>query len=146
MGNNCIDLLLEADDAGFIDPLPSQEYQFGHDTLQSSFRSMIVDPDEMLLLHNLIGGVFLARGDAESLYHAAGYMTQAITLLGSDDRIRLARVSLDASTHFCCDTYAFWNGADLLRDALRMIPKADRWSAHRSLTLQIRITLSRTGN
>jgi len=136
MADEKIDSLLDiAVTAGFLEET-SDGYQFGHDKLQSSFQSML-SSDENLQLHKVIGETFARRGDADSTYHAAVHLNQAVELFqDSNQRIGLAQISLEAAV-YCKQRSAFFNGARLLRAALKIIPAQQRWTEHYTMTSRI---------
>lgn len=140
--------LRQAEKDGFVERT-SEGYQFTHDKLLSSFHGMIPD-DDVDAYHKVIGDVFRARQDEESMYYAAVHLNRADRLVhGDTEKIKLAKLNLEAAK-YCQERSAFFRVEILLTQALKNIPKRQRWSKHYYLTQETCELLARiqlvTGN
>lgn len=140
--------LLHAEKVGFVERT-SEGYQFTHDKLQSSFCGMIPDT-KVDTYHKVIGDVFRARQDEESMYYAAVHLNRAGQLVhGDKEKVKLAKLNL-AAAKYCQERSAFFKVEILLTEALKNIPKRQRWSKHYYLTQETCELLARvqlvTGN
>jgi len=111
-------------------------YQFSHDKIQSSCRSMIGEAEEGRL-HLVIGEMFLRRGNLDGLYQAAVHLNNAPDFVSDDkQRIRLANINLEASK-ISREKYAFDDAANLLRCGLALLVPETKWTDHFDLAFEI---------
>jgi predicted ATPase len=129
---------------GFIEKT-SVGYQFTHDKLQSSFRSLI-DESEEERLHLLVGETYLeSGGDGWHIYKAAVHLNCApgFLLTNRQQRERLARINLKAS-NYCNERSAFEKMTDVLQSGFDVLGPVNPWSEeHSSLTFEIVEALAR---
>jgi len=111
-------------------------YQFSHDKIQSVFQAMYSE-NEKVMAHKVIGEVFLARTENDSLYHAAVHLNRAIGLLRDDhERVELARINL-AAAKFCKQKCAFDGAVSLLRIGSDLINENEKWSKFFDLSFEM---------
>jgi histidine kinase len=139
--------LAEALEVGFIERTANNGYQFTHDRLQSSFRSLVGQFEEDRL-HLIIGEAFLVGSDEErkyNFYKAAVHLNCAPGFLYEPSQhVKLARINLDAAK-YCEEVSAFEKAATVLRKGLDVLSAVEQWSeAICPLTFEIMKKMART--
>lgn len=121
----------------------NEGYKFGHDKVQTAFRSMVSPSTTIPQLHKLIGETYLER-DAKvtSIFNAATHLNLASELIqDSEQGTQLVQINLDASK-YCLKKSSFETSARLLRKGLSLLPQDDRkWSDHYHLALDLTASL-----
>jgi predicted ATPase len=128
-------------DGGFVERC-KYGYNFSHDKLQAIFQSMLTE-DLASKIHGIIGNVYVAMGDSESIYHAVNHLQLCRDYaLYIDDKVKFAQMHLTAA-HFCKDRSSFIQASDLLKRGLDLIEGKDKWEAHFDLAFALTETLAK---
>ncbi|KAI2512185.1 histidine kinase [Fragilaria crotonensis] len=126
---------------GFVEKI-KVGYQFSHDTIQTAFQSLI-DDEEKGRMHDAIGNVLLAIGDAESRYRASVHLFNSPRFVRDDaNRIELARLHLEAAG-YCEERSAFIDAAAALHRGLALLDDARKWTDFYDLAFEMTETLAR---
>lgn len=131
---------------GFIKKM-SNGYQFTHDRLQSSFRSLVFDDFKEDQLRQIIGEVFLSQGDIDcesNIYKAAVHLNHAPRhMLDLSQRVRLAGINLQ-SAKYCEEISAFTEAVAVLQKGVNILSPEERWlDKHFTLTFTLMDALAR---
>jgi tetratricopeptide (TPR) repeat protein/Cdc6-like AAA superfamily ATPase len=117
-------------------------FQFCHDKIQSSFRSLLEEA-ERKSLHKIIGFWYMNLGGLISSYHASIHFNNSGDLVNSkDEKKMLARLNLDAS-RFSRERAAYVDARDFLRKANQLLDSELKWNEDYDLTYDILESLSK---
>jgi predicted ATPase len=132
--------LSEALKSGFIEKC-AYGYHFSHDKLQAAFQSLL-GKDETSQIHKIIGEIYVANGDPESIYHAVNHLHLCENYtMNINNHVEFARMHLIAA-NFCRERSAFIQAADLLRHGLALLGD-EKWENNFCLAFQFTESLAK---